>query len=96
MTRRSVTEKKLRLAVIFFMMAVLFLAGVLITGEGPVEVAFVFAAAGALLITVFMRKLYCYRGISGRIDDNSAEDADSGDDCGDDAGGGDFSDGAGD
>ncbi|WP_274968159.1 hypothetical protein [Succinimonas amylolytica] len=82
MTKRSDTEKKLRLAVVFFMMAVMFLMGTLITSGGILVVAaFIAAASGAMLITVFMRELYCYKGISGQNAETITEDAELDDDC---------------
>ncbi|WP_406038058.1 hypothetical protein [Succinimonas sp.] len=63
---KSGAEKQLRIFVMLFMAAVAVLMAALLLGSGlMVAGAFLLAALGALMITVKMRDLYCYKGISG-------------------------------
>ena len=63
---KSGAEKQLRIFVMLFMAAVAVLMAALLLGSGLIVAgAFLLAALGALMITVKMRDLYCYKGISG-------------------------------
>ena len=64
---KSGAEKQLRIFAMLFMAAVAALMAVLLLGRGlMVAGAFLLAALGALMITVKMRDLYCYKGIAGK------------------------------
>lgn len=81
---KSGAEKQLRIFVMLFMAAVAVLMAALLLGSGiMVAGAFLVAALGALMITVKMRDLYCYKGISGTkpesVPEEDEEDSEEGD-----------------
>ncbi len=88
---KSGAEKQLRIFVMLFMAAVAVLMAALLLGSGiMVAGAFLVAALGALMITVKMRDLYCYKGISGtkpesvpEEDEEDSEEDDDNDGAGD-------------
>ena len=84
---KSGAEKQLRIFVMLFMAAVAVLMAALLLGSGiMVAGAFLVAALGALMITVKMRDLYCYKGISGTkpesVQEEDEEDSEEDDDNG--------------
>lgn len=85
---KSGAEKQLRIFVMLFMAAVAVLMAALLLGSGiMVAGAFLVAALGALMITVKMRDLYCYKGISGTKaesvpEEDEEEDSEEDDDNG--------------
>ncbi|MBQ3683380.1 MAG: hypothetical protein II922_09965 [Succinimonas sp.] len=84
---KSGAEKQLRIFVMLFMAAVAVLMAALLLGSGiMVAGAFLVAALGALMITVKMRDLYCYKGISGTkpesVPEEDEEDSEEDDDNG--------------
>lgn len=89
---KSGAEKQLRIFVMLFMAAVAVLMAALLLGSGiMVAGAFLVAALGALMITVKMRDLYCYKGISGTkpesVPEEDEEDSEEDDEEDDDNGG---------
>ncbi|MEE3421222.1 MAG: hypothetical protein VZR11_00715 [Succinimonas sp.] len=84
---KSGAEKQFRIFVMLFMAAVAVLMAALLLGSGiMVAGAFLVAALGALMITVKMRDLYCYKGISGTkpesVPEEDEEDSEEDDDNG--------------
>ena len=78
---KSGAEKQLRICVILFMAVVAVLMAALLLGSGStVAGAFLLTALGALVITVKMRDLYCYKGISGKKPESVPEEDDEEDD----------------
>ena len=78
---KSGAEKQLRICVMLFMAVVAVLMTALLLGSGGVVAgAFLLTALGALVITVKMRDLYCYKGISGKKPESVPEEDDEEDD----------------
>ena len=87
---KSGAEKQLRIFVMLFMAAVAVLMAALLLGSGiTVAGAFLVAALGALMITVKMRELYCYKGIAGKKPESIPDEDEENDGDGEDDGAGD-------
>lgn len=87
---KSGAEKKLRIFVMFFLAAIAALMAALLLGSGTmVAGGFLLAALGALMITVKMRELYCYKGIAGKKPESIPDEDEENDGDGEDDGAGD-------